>query len=262
MSSGGVKKTLKKRLSTGQTIHLSPQDERMLRLAYDHMQGHCRRQQIESTVEKKREEVASKAALIPASAKHFTTSRLSSTQTPSLKNFRADSRSEVEIAVDEYHKVKDELAVLEEKLSAYLAVDHKISLKDIESTMKKLGIVIPKRVLEHMMWEVDEMADEVICWDEFQLTYHRNITDTTGSEPSSFFRLLEFLTFDQQKKGYIIEDDCMEILFARFGSSKLEKELQAIFGSKLRAAGGDGTLNLEGYLAACLVRTGRRALVT
>ena len=28
---------------------------------------------------------------------------------------------------------------------------------------------------------------------------------------------IQFLTFDENNKGYIIEDDCMEILFARHG---------------------------------------------
>lgn len=26
-----------------------------------------------------------------------------------------------------------------------------------------------------MIWEVDELGDNVIDWDEFQLTYYRNI---------------------------------------------------------------------------------------
>jgi hypothetical protein len=58
--------------------------------------------------------------------------------------------------------------------------------------------------------------------------------DTSGGcEPCTFFQVLEvwlisllspphsgewqFLIFDENRKGYIIEDDCMEILFARYG---------------------------------------------
>jgi hypothetical protein len=60
-------------------------------------------------------------------------------------------------------------------------------------------------------------------------------------------------------QGYIIEDDCMEILFARYGSSKLERELESIFGARLRAHGGDGTLNLAGYFKSMEKKLGKRA---
>ena len=66
------------------------------------------------------------------------------------------------------------------------------------------------------------------------------------------------MTFDEQHKGYIVEDDCMELLFARYGSGKLEKELQLIFGAKLRAAGGDGKLDLPGFLSSVQSRSGGR----
>lgn len=77
----------------------------------------------------------------------------------------------------------------------------------------------------------------------------------------------------------MIEDDCMELLYARYGgldfghlfltalcllctsSGNLEKEMSLLFGNKLRAEGGDGSLNLTGYLESRLARTGRRALV-
>ena len=85
--------------------------------------------------------------------------------------------------------------------------------------------------------------------------------DTTGCEPSALFHVVEFLTFDERGKGYIVEDDCMEILFARHGSAKLESELQYLFRHHLRAAGGSGTLTLPQYLEAVLERTGRRAVV-
>jgi translation initiation factor 2 alpha subunit (eIF-2alpha) len=42
-----------------------------------------------------------------------------------------------------------------------------------------------------MIWEVDENIDGMIDFDELQLTYFRNINDTTKNEPCMFFRLLE-----------------------------------------------------------------------
>ena len=59
-----------------------------------------------------------------------------------------------------------------------------------------------------------------------------------------------------------MEDDVMEVLFIRLGGARLEQELKAIYGNNLRAQGGRGMLSLEEYLAACLRKTGRRALVT
>ena len=46
-------------------------------------------------------------------------------------------------------------------------------------------------VVQQMIWEVDENLDDLIDYDEFQLTYYRNITDVTGNEPCSFFKILE-----------------------------------------------------------------------
>jgi Ca2+-binding EF-hand superfamily protein len=176
--------------------------------------------------------------------------------------FPIDLRTEDEKKVDEYHQSKDELLVLEEKLKIFVNNDPKICYKDIDTLGKKLGVKLSKQSIEHMIWEVDEDSDQLISWDEVQLTYCRNMENQTDIEPNSFFRLIEFLTFDEMNKGYIIEDDCMEMLFARYGSGKLENELTLIFGKKLRSQGGDGTLDLAGYLAAAQGRIGRRALVT
>lgn len=46
-----------------------------------------------------------------------------------------------------------------------------------------------------MIWEVDENIDEMIDFDELQLTYYRNINDTSGNEPCLFFKLLEVQYF-------------------------------------------------------------------
>ena len=42
-----------------------------------------------------------------------------------------------------------------------------------------------------MIWEVDENLDDMIDLDELQLTYYRNIHDSSGNEPCLFFKLLE-----------------------------------------------------------------------
>ena len=87
----------------------------------------------------------------------------------------------------------------------------------------------------------------------------------TSSQFTNAPTLRQFMIFDAANKGYIIEDDCMEILYGRYGGwekasinsiiaasiktylnrGNLEKELKLLFGQKLRAEGGDGTLSLE-----------------
>jgi pantoate kinase len=52
-----VRQAVPRRLSTGQTIELTKQDEKMLRAAYDYMQGFCKRSQLEKFVETKRTQV-------------------------------------------------------------------------------------------------------------------------------------------------------------------------------------------------------------
>ena len=47
--------------------------------------------------------------------------------------------------------------------------------------------------------------------------FFRNMTDKTGLEPFELFNVVQFMTFDQDNKGYITEDDCMSTLFVRFG---------------------------------------------
>lgn len=265
-----TRRTVKTKLHTGQTIALTPADEKMLRSAYDHLQGYAERVSLQQALQLKQEELGQMGvgALLSgfkgANRKAATTvtvidgARVTTTSAAGAGSEGFDPEAETE----RVNRAKDEFKVLEERLAVHIAADQRICFRDIDTIMRDLGVPSPqKRVIDQMIWEVDEMADGVICWDEFQLAYYRSINDSTSNEPQAFFRLLEFLTFDQTHKGYIIEDDCMEILFARIGGKNLEKELRSLFGDKLRALGGDGTLSLEGYLLACLAKTGRRALL-
>lgn len=279
-----ARKKVKRRLACGQTVSMTVQDERMLRDAYDYMQGYSRRSQIEAYILQKRQELSAISALLPAGAvpgaatgaratlnPSSPVARLTIAATPVLAAYRKGTETDMSLSaantkespeLKEYQRVSDELAVLDETLQELLKTDSHISIADIEQLLLTLGIQSQRRVLEHMFYEVDEMCDGVICWDELQLTYLRNVADTTGNEPCSFFRILEFITFDPLHKGVIMEDDVMEVLFIRLGGARLEQELKAIYGNNLRAQGGRGTLLLEEYLAACLRKTGRRALVT
>lgn len=174
--------------------------------------------------------------------------------------------------MDEKHLLKDEITALEEKLKAFELTDHVISLKDLEVFLKNIGNITHKKNIQHMIWEIDEKGDEVIDYEEFQLTYFRNISiklikEPDGSEhlepePNTFFHIMQFTIFDSSHKGHIVEDDCMEILYARYGSQQLEKELNDLFNNKKKLNNGaDASLTLQDYLNIVTAKTGERAIV-
>lgn len=258
-----MRKVLKKRMVSGQTIEITPQDEKLIRGAYDYMQGFSMKIKYEKAYETSKHDFESLEMKLSTEAKAIASTRhVAASELQKIKNYgKSDERTDIEKEVDVFLIAKKEFLDSEEKYQSLVRFDHKISMKDIESLMKHLGIAPQKRVLDHMIYEVDEMVDDVICWDEFQLCYMRNVEDNTGNEPYAFFRLMEFVLFDPNRKGIIQEDDVMEILFARIGAARLEEELSSIFGDNLRARGGTGTITLSQYLGACLAKTGRRALL-
>lgn len=179
--------------------------------------------------------------------------------------------------MDEKHTLKDEITALEEKLKQFDHAEHVISLKDMDVFLRNIGNPTPKKVIQNMIWEIDEQGDEVIDYEEFQLTYFRNITirhvkesdgvDRPEAEPNTFFHIMQFTIFDSSHKGHIVEDDCMEILYARYGSQQLERELNDLFGAKRASAqrgaagGATASLNLQEYLNIVTAKTGERACV-
>ena len=129
-----------------------------------------------------------------------------------------------------------------------------ITIKDLDQSLRSLGRICTKKELSYMIWEVDENLDSQIDWSEFQLMFERNTSDTTGLEPFELFNIVQFMTYDEDFKGHITEDDTMSTLFARHGRENLESQMQKLFGEQLKAEGGEGILTLEQYLKAVRVR--------
>jgi hypothetical protein len=260
------RKSITKTLATGQKITLTPQDDKLLKTIYDYLSGFAKRKTIEANIDACKIEVAKLNHDLPPKARLLVNTAQNDLPARELEiafaNESEEERMKLEAMVEEYYAAKEMLRQHDERLKIHLVVNHKISFEDIECVVKLFGCHMSKKQIDQMIWEVNEQNDQHVDYDELQLTYSRNIADTTGCEPSSFFHLLDFMIFDGiSHKGYIIEDDCMEILYARHGGVSLEKEMKLLFGGKLRAEGGDGTLILKEYLESVLARTGKRALV-
>jgi calmodulin len=72
--------------------------------------------------------------------------------------------------------------------------------------------------VEDIIWEVDEDANGYIDWENFVQMYIRCRKDKSGKEPTRLYNLIEFMVCDKDGGGTMSEDECMEILFHRFGS--------------------------------------------
>jgi RecG-like helicase len=193
-----ARKQITKKLSTGQKISLSTQDERTLRAVYEYLAGYASRRAIETSLEAKKSDVTRLHNALPPSSRlqiQLQTPRSYAMSQEHEKEGEDPEKAETNLLLDEYYQAKEELGKLEDKLKLHTAMDHKISFKDLDTVLKSLGPPFHRKQIEHMIWEVDENLDEMIDFDELQLTYYRNITDNTGSEPCFFFKILEVSGF-------------------------------------------------------------------
>ena len=108
----------------------------------------------------------------------------------------------------------------------------------------KLGYTAKKQEIEDMIWEVDEDCDKCVSWDEFKLMFERCRTDKTGLEPRKLFNVVEFMMHDKDASGTIDMDECMEILFRRFGKDQLEQRTNDFF---KHDTDGDNTISFQEF---------------
>jgi hypothetical protein len=104
---------------------------------------------------------------------------------------------------------KRELAELDSKTEQLISCD------DVYEMLKTLKSLTDKKLVEEMIWEVDEDLDGKLCWSEFRLMYNRNIMDRTGLEPSKMYNLVQFMIYDRNENNRVSVDETMNMLYAR-----------------------------------------------
>jgi len=105
--------------------------------------------------------------------------------------------------------------------------DKKVDIDELYEYIKFLGHKCKKADVENMIWEVDEDCDRAVSWEEFKSMFYRVRNDKSGWEPRRLFNVVEFMMHDKDCSGTIDVDECMEILFRRFGKDALEQKVNA-----------------------------------
>jgi len=131
---------------------------------------------------------------------------------------------------DEY-SAKEELENLQRVYNILVKKElGKITKEQLYKVLK--GLEFPKlnmSLVEDLIWEVDEDCDGMISWEECKEMFFRVRHDKTGWEPRRLFNLIEFMMHDKDQSGSIDMDECMEILFRRFGKANLESRVNDFF---------------------------------
>ena len=150
-----ARKQITKKLSTGQKISLSTQDERTLRNVYDYVAGFSTRRSIEAALEAKKAEVNQIHNALPPSARlHLQVQPRSLHNTglispkPEGESEDSNEKSETDVLLDQYYKAKDQMLKLEEKLKHHTAIDHRIGFKDLDTVLKTLGNPYTKKQID------------------------------------------------------------------------------------------------------------------
>tara|TARA_B110001452_G_scaffold194785_1_gene164790 strand:- start:231 stop:920 length:690 start_codon:yes stop_codon:yes gene_type:complete len=130
--------------------------------------------------------------------------------------------------------------------------DGKIDADELTFYLKYLGHKPGKHEVTDMIWEVDENGDKAVQWEEFKTMADHVRHDKKGLEPRKMFNLAEFMMVDKDGSGSIDLDECMEILFRRYGKDGLEAktaEFMSLDTGGVPGEEGDNAISFSEFLA-------------
>ena len=105
--------------------------------------------------------------------------------------------------------------------------------KALRKIFKKLTGTFNKKDIELMIWEVDTNLNGYISYDEYERMYKNCVIDKKEREPKRLYNLVQFLMFDKEHKGYITEEDTLEILCIR-NNNGLDNAINDIFAIEIK----------------------------
>ena len=105
--------------------------------------------------------------------------------------------------------------------------------KALRKIFKKLTGTFNKKEIELMIWEVDTNLNGYISFDEYEKMYKRCVIDKKELEPKKLYTLVQFLMFDKEHKGYITEEDTLEVLCVR-NNNGLDNAINDIFMEEIK----------------------------
>ena len=105
--------------------------------------------------------------------------------------------------------------------------------KALRKIFKKLTGTFNKKDIELMIWEVDTNLNGYISYDEYERMYIRCVVDKKELEPKKLYTLVQFLMFDKEHKGYITEEDTLEVLCVR-NNNGLDNAINDIFMEEIK----------------------------
>ena len=105
--------------------------------------------------------------------------------------------------------------------------------KALRKMLKKLTGKFNKKDIELTIWEVDTNLNGYISYDEYERMYKNCVIDKKEREPKRLYNLVQFLMFDKEHKGYITEEDTLEILCIR-NNNGLDNAINDIFAIEIK----------------------------
>ena len=138
---------------------------------------------------------------------------------------------------EEERRLFKEAQELENLRRAFKRIDKKGDGKvDAQEVMEELTFLrhpVKADDAALIIWEVDDDADEAVDWEEFRTFFYRVRDDTTGDEPRNLFNVVEFIMHDKNYNGSIDLDECIAMLYQRFGKEIVDERVREFLGDGL-----------------------------